>query len=121
MTDSRSDSGAKGNLVSTQQPRETRRDEIVKLRKAGQTYEKIGRRFGITKERVRQILKGNPVPRKPVISAMLTTRDVASFLNVHINTVRRWSNQGRLRAYRVSRRGDRRFWREDVDALLKEK
>jgi len=98
---------------------DSRRDEMVKLRKAGQTYEKIGRRFGISKQRVRQILQENRVPQKPAIVAMLTTRDVALFLNVHINTVRRWSNKGRLKAYRVSRRGDRRFRREDVDALLK--
>lgn len=101
-------------------PGEARRDEIVKLRKAGQTYEKIGRRFGITKERVRQILKGNPVPRKPAPDGMLTIRDVARFLNVHINTVRRWSNKGVIKAYRIGSRGDRRFRREDVDALLKE-
>ena len=100
-------------------PGEARRDEMVKLRKAGQTYLEIGRRFGISKQRVRQILKEDRVQQKPVISAMLSTRDVASFLNVHINTVRRWSNKGRLKSYRVSRRGDRRFWKEDVDALLR--
>jgi len=121
MTDSRSDSGAEGNLVSTQQPREARRDEIVKLRKAGQTYEKIGRRFGISKERVRQILKGKPVPQKPVLGVMLTIRDVAQFLDVHINTVRRWSRKGILKSYRISFRGDRRFRKEDVDAFLKER
>jgi len=119
MTDSGSDSGAKVNLVSTQQPREARRHEIFKLRNAGLTYLEIGRRFGITKQRVRQILKEDRALQKPVISAMLSTRDVASFLNVHINTVRRWSNKGRLKSYRVSSRGDRRFRREDVDALLK--
>jgi len=124
MTDSRSDLGAKGNLVSTQQLREARRDEIVKLRKAGQTYEKIGRRFGISKERVRQILKENPaLPQKPDLGfeAMLTTRDVARLLNVHINTVRHWGNNGILRSYRISSRGGRRFWPEDVDALLKKR
>jgi len=36
---------------------ETRRDEVVKLREIGLTYAKIGLRFGITAERVRQILK----------------------------------------------------------------
>ena len=51
---------------------------------------------------------------------MLTTRGVAQLLNVHINTVRRWSNQGILKAYRVGPRGDRRFKREDIDAFLVE-
>jgi len=120
MTDSKSDLEAKGNLVSTQQPLEAGHDEIVKLRKAGQTYEKIGRRFGISKQRAWQILKGSPVPQKPAPdpAGMLTINDVARFLNVHINTVRRWSNLGRLKTYRISSRGDRRFWREDVDGFL---
>jgi len=121
MTDSRSDSGAKGNLISTQQPSEARRDEIVKLRKAGQTYDKIGGRFGISKERVRQILNENPAQQKPTPDpdGMLTARDVACLLNIHINTVRRWSNKGTLKVYRICSRGDRRFRREDVVALLK--
>jgi len=121
MTDSRSDLGAKGNLVSTQQPREARRDEIVKLRKAGQTYEKIGSRFGITKERVRQIVKGKPRRPKPLPSkVMLTIRDVAQLLNLHINTVRRWGDKGILKSYRIGTRGDRRFRREDVYRFLQE-
>jgi excisionase family DNA binding protein len=47
-------------------------------------------------------------------SAMLTAGDVARMLNVHINTVRRWSNQGIIRAYRIGTRGDRRFREEDI-------
>jgi len=45
---------------------------------------------------------------------MLTTSEVARILNVHINTIRRWSNQGILKAYRIGSRGDRRFKREDI-------
>ncbi len=52
------------------------------------------------------------------IEPMLTTSEVARILNVHINTVRRWSNQGALKAYRIGSRGDRRFRKEDVDALF---
>ena len=51
---------------------------------------------------------------------MLTTRDVAQLLNVHINTVRRWSNQEILKTYRIGPRGDRRFRREDIEAFLAE-
>ena len=54
------------------------------------------------------------------INPMLTTNEVARLLNVHINTVRRWSNSGILRAYRISARGDRRFERIDVLNLLLE-
>jgi len=49
---------------------------------------------------------------------MMTTRDLAKFLNVHINTVRRWSDQGIIKTYRIGPRGDRRFAREDVMAFL---
>jgi len=49
---------------------------------------------------------------------MFTTRDLAKFLNVHINTVRRWSDQGIIKTYRIGPRGDRRFAREDVMAFL---
>jgi excisionase family DNA binding protein len=52
------------------------------------------------------------------IEPMLTTSDVARLLNVHINTVRRWSNQGALKTYRIGARGDRRFRREDIASFL---
>jgi excisionase family DNA binding protein len=52
------------------------------------------------------------------VSPMLTTSEVARALNVHINTVRRWSNQGILKAYRIGSRGDRRFRKEDVDNIF---
>jgi excisionase family DNA binding protein len=54
------------------------------------------------------------------IDPMLTTSDVARLLNVHINTVRRWSNQGVIKAYRIGSRGDRRFRQEDVFTFLAE-
>ncbi len=51
-------------------------------------------------------------------NVMLTSTQVARILNLHINTVRRWSNQGILKAYRIGPRGDRRFRREDIDSFL---
>jgi excisionase family DNA binding protein len=54
-------------------------------------------------------------------NGMLTTRQLARLLNVHINTVRRWDAQGVLKAYRIGPRGDRRFSREDIDVFLAEK
>jgi len=103
----------------------SRRDEIVRLRKEGLTYAEIGRRLGITRERVRQIATPKPPklrPEKPALQSklMLTTGDVAQLLGVHPNTVRRWSQKGILKVYHIGPRGDRRFRREDVDGFLKE-
>jgi excisionase family DNA binding protein len=57
--------------------------------------------------------------RESQIEPMLTTSEVARILNVHINTVRRWSNQGSLKSYRIGSRGDRRFRKDDVDEFFK--
>ena len=51
---------------------------------------------------------------------MLTVREVSRLLNIHSNTVRRWSDQGIIRAYRITRRGDRRFRQEDIAHFLAE-
>jgi excisionase family DNA binding protein len=59
--------------------------------------------------------------RSKEIASLLTTSDVARLLNVHINTVRRWSNEGKLKAYRIGSRGDRRFQQEDVAVFLVQK
>ncbi len=95
------------------------------------TYSEIARRLGISRERVRQIANKQRLSRGSQVTSsskinevishmdtMLTTREVAQLLNVHINTVRRWSNQGILTAYRVGPRGDRRFNRQDIDGFL---
>jgi len=99
----------------------SRRAEVLKLREGGLTYAEIGRRFGISKERVRQILKGK-LTQKPDLGSkvMLTTSDVAKLLGLHVNTVRRWSKRRILKSYRIGPRGDRRFRREDVEDLLRE-
>ena len=47
-------------------------------------------------------------------STMLTTGEVARLFSVHASTVRRWSAQGIIKAYRIGPRGDRRFRREDI-------
>ncbi len=45
--------------------RKMRREEMIKLRKEGWTLEEIGMKYGLTKERVRQILldKNKPPQR----------------------------------------------------------
>ncbi len=51
---------------------------------------------------------------------MLTVREVSRLLGIHANTVRRWSDEGKIRTYRITKRGDRRFRREDVARSLAE-
>jgi len=55
-----------------------------------------------------------------MMPSMFTVREVARLLNIHTSTVRRWANQGILRAYRITSRGDRRFKRQDITHLLAE-
>jgi excisionase family DNA binding protein len=54
------------------------------------------------------------------LGPLLTVREVSQLLHIHNNTVRRWSDQGLIRTYRISRRGDRRFKREDIARFLAE-
>ena len=49
---------------------------------------------------------------------MLSLREVATLLHVHVNTVRRWSERGLLKSYQINRRGDRRFRQQDIDLFL---
>lgn len=51
---------------------------------------------------------------------VLTMREATRLLNVHSNTLRRWSDRGVVKAYRLGPRGERRFRREDIDALFTE-
>ena len=55
-------------------------------------------------------------PEKPM-STMLTTGEVARIFNLHASTIRRWSEQGIIKSYRIGPRGERRFRREDVAVL----
>ncbi len=93
------------------------------MRKAGLTYAAIGLRLSISGERARQILTGrvNKRPKTSRTNRPLTISDAAHSLNVHINTVRRWSNKGILKTYRIGPRGDRRFKQEDIDSLFMER
>jgi excisionase family DNA binding protein len=49
-------------------------------------------------------------------ATVLTTSGVARIFGVHPGTIRRWCEQGKIRAYRSSPRGRRWFSREDVAA-----
>lgn len=49
---------------------------------------------------------------------LLTIRQVAEVLNVHVETLRRWDKSGKLKAIRVNERGDRRYDLKDIESIL---
>ena len=99
------------------------RSEAAKLRQAGLTYREIGKKLGITGERVRQLLKGKSKVKKPELNSKVLLRpcEAAKLLGINVSTIRRWSATGILRSYRITPRGDRRFQREDIDNFLASK
>jgi diguanylate cyclase (GGDEF)-like protein/excisionase family DNA binding protein len=52
------------------------------------------------------------------LDATLTVARAARVLGVHPNTVRSWSDRGRLRYYRINDRGDRRYRLGDLQRFL---
>lgn len=56
---------------------------------------------------------------KDELPKLLTIRQAAEILNVHIETLRRWDKSGKLKAIRVNDRGDRRYKPEDLGKLMK--
>jgi diguanylate cyclase (GGDEF)-like protein/excisionase family DNA binding protein len=52
------------------------------------------------------------------LDATLTVTRAADVLGVHANTVRAWSDAGRLRYYRINPRGDRRYRQGDLQRFL---
>src|SRR4051812_26065210 len=52
------------------------------------------------------------------IDATLTVTRAAQVLGVHPNTVRAWSDAGRLRYYRINPRGDRRYRMGDLQRFI---
>ncbi len=52
--------------------------------------------------------------------SLLSVAQAAALLGVHANTIRSWTDAGRLTAYRINARGDRRFRHDDVMRLLVE-
>jgi hypothetical protein len=51
-------------------------------------------------------------------SELLTVNDVSRMLNIHVNTVRRWSDQGVFKPIRLGARGDRRYKLQDINEFL---
>ena len=50
---------------------------------------------------------------------MLRTGKASQLLHLSPNTLRSWTDRGLVKAYRANDRGDRRYRREDLEALLR--
>ncbi|MBA3235348.1 MAG: GAF domain-containing protein, partial [Chloroflexi bacterium] len=57
------------------------------------------------------------LPARPS-DATLSVTKAARLLGVHPNTIRAWSDAGRLRYYRINTRGDRRYRSSDLQRFL---
>lgn len=51
---------------------------------------------------------------------LLKIREAAELLGVNPETLRRWDNEGKLVAVKVSKRGDRRYKPEDLNRFIEE-
>ena len=49
---------------------------------------------------------------------LLTVRETAGFLNVSEMSIRRWTNSGKLKCYRVGGKKERRFTRQGLENFL---
>ena len=94
----------------------------------GVSFKKVARELAISRRRVDQLHNHavrklmrplSAVEADELTNRMLTISEVSNMLNVHRNTVRRWTDVGRLRCNYLGSRRDRRFWRRDVEEFLK--
>lgn len=53
------------------------------------------------------------------ISRLLRIKEAANLLGLHPATLRRWSDEGKLKAVRIGSRKDRRYKLEDIEKLTK--
>jgi excisionase family DNA binding protein len=99
---------------------------LAKVKREGLTYQEIGQILGLSRQWIAQVL--GPNRRADVVSVdgkhstdrngLLSATDAGKILGVHPNTLRRWSDNGMIRAYRVGKRLDRRFRRTDLENFL---
>lgn len=54
----------------------------------------------------------------PGKTKLLRIREAAELLGVNPETLRRWDNEGRLKAVRIGKRQDRRYKPEDVQKII---
>ncbi len=50
---------------------------------------------------------------------LLRIQEAAKLLGVSTSTLRKWDNEGKLPAVKISKRGDRRYRQQDIEIFLK--
>jgi excisionase family DNA binding protein len=90
---------------------------MVEATKLKGPYSKIAGELGISTELVRQVAARIRRPPRETLRA----GEAAALLGIHVNTLRRWAEQGKLRMYRLSDRGDRRFRRTEIESFLRQR
>lgn len=56
--------------------------------------------------------------KNTTLPKLLTIRQAAEILNVHVETLRRWDKSGKLKSRRINERGDRRYNPEDIKKII---
>jgi len=106
--------GHNGRLVAIGN---SRRAKICVAKSNDLSYTTIGSKMGISRQRAHQILNGKRKYRE-MLTDMLISTEAAAQLSIHVNTLRRWSNESLLPVYRIGSRGNRRFKTEDIEKFL---
>ena len=108
------------------------RDRIIELHNGGLPNAEIARAVGVSRQYVWEVLNPKPeekkrwydvsavlaAPKKAPMAAMPIS-SVATFLGVHPNTIRRWSNKGLIQCFRFGPRNDRRFEPQHVMEMIR--
>ena len=55
---------------------------------------------------------------KKELTELLTIKEAAQILKIHEETLRRCDNEGKLKAVRINKRGNRRYKKEDLLKLI---
>ena len=96
--------------------------EVGEIRSSNFTDPPFGGTLGKAHHRVRRTDSAGDHPITQLAprpsDATLTVTKAARLLGVHPNTIRTWSDQGRLRFYRINQRGDRRYRLGDLQRFL---
>jgi excisionase family DNA binding protein len=103
-------------------------EQITELKKLGLRNCQIARALGVSRQYVSRICRKKEYDEEPLLIAHddrsfrdnkpFTTSAASRILGVLENTIRRWSNEGKIPCFRIDiGRKDRRFYYSDLERL----